>query len=36
MGVSVFQIVQMLPNRAKHLIYFKDECPFKEEMITNK
>ena len=32
----VFYIVQMVPNRAKHLIYFKHECPFKEEMMMNK
>ena len=31
-----FKIVQMVPNGAEHLIYFKHEYPFKEEMMMNK
>ena len=26
----------MVSNRAKHTIYFKHECPFKEEIMMNK
>ena len=26
----------MVPNRAKHLIYFKHERPFREEVMINK
>ena len=37
MGAShVFQIAQMVPNRAKRQIYFIYECPFKDEMMMEK
>ena len=37
MGVfHIFKIVQMVDNRAEHLMYFKYEYPFKEELMMNK
>ena len=34
MGVFyIFKTVQMVANHAKHLIYFKHELSFREEMI---
>ena len=37
LGVShVFLNEKTVPNHAKHLIYFKDECSFKEKMMMNK
>ena len=37
MGVFyTFKIVQMVVNRAKHLIYFEHDRPFREEIIINK
>ena len=32
----IFKIIQMVPNRAKHLIYFKHDRPFREEIMINK
>ena len=31
----IFEIVCMVPNRAKYLIHFKHQCPFKEEILMN-
>ena len=37
MGVFyIFYIVQMVQNRAKHAIYLKHDCPFREEIMINK
>ena len=37
MGVFyVFKIIEIVPNRAKYLIYFKHERSFREEIVINK
>ena len=33
---TFFKVIQTVPNRAKHLIYFKHERPFGEEKVMNK